>query len=256
MTMATDSYWILRAQRNENAAAKIAASMTKRVKALNKAMYRDLEMRLEALLKEVDDGKIPSRSELWRSKRYIELLNAIERDNATYRDGMVEATERAINGVYDSVIGRTAKDFASRNVKFAAVSDELKQQILKSQWLGSDYSKRIWHNTDALAEKLKTLLPDMILSGKDPRAELRETFNVDYRVASRLVHTESAHIYTEASKAQYRAANVKEVKFIAEADCCEICEQYRNGIFPLEDAPMIPQHPNCRCCLAPVITLE
>ena len=80
-------------------------------------------------------------------------------------------------------------------------------------------------------------------------------FNTSYERASTLVNTEMAHIQTEAAKNRYRAAGCREVEVYGEEDSgrCDICGKLHGQHFPIAGAMPIPAHPNCRCCLLPVV---
>lgn len=252
----TNDYWLNRALSNEAFAAKYARSAGKRLKALNKQVYNKLETELDALLYEVEKGNILSRSDLWRSKHYISLRNAINEEMHVYARGQIDIVQYTLSSVFESTIKRTMDDFKKAGITFSGITEQQKQQLINSQWLGSDFSKRVWHNTDALADKLNNKMCAMILTGRDVRRELMDEMKVSFSVADRLVRTESAHIYTEAAKKTYQEANIEKVRFIAEADCRDDCAQYSGKEFALSEAPLIPLHCNCRCCLAPVVDLS
>lgn len=247
------SYWSDRTLRNEAKSAKLAASYSARIKALHSKTYKTLSTYLDSLLLDIQSGAITTRSDLWRSKKYIELMNAIRSETGTMATTQEAYVEACLEKVYTTTLGAIGKDFGKT---FDLTTEIMREKIINSEWLGSDFSARVWKNTTALAARLEKDMAEMLLTGKDVRRQLRHDLSVSYHEASRLVHTESAHIYTEASKEAYKQANVAEVEYLAEDDCCDQCEPYRHKVFALDNAPMLPIHPNCRCCLAPVIDLK
>lgn len=245
------SYWQERTLRNEAKAHKLADSYSKRIKSLHNQQYRKLNAYLDSLMKEVENGGILSRSELWRSKKYIDLINAIAETEQIIATEEVKLTQACLERVFEQTVGSCMKDFGSTFSN--AITERLEAQVINSTWCGTDFSARIWHNANALAARLENDMREMILSGKDIHKQLMRDMSVSYHEADRLIRTESAHIYTEASKTAYREANIQKVEWLAEADACEICDSYNGKQWPIDEAPMLPVHPNCRCCLLPVV---
>lgn len=72
--------------------------------------------------------------------------------------------------------------------------------------------------------------------------------------AQTIADTEYARSMTTASVGTYEAAEVEQVEWMAEDDACPECADNADGSpYPLGDAPQPPQHPNCRCALAPIV---
>lgn len=246
-------YWQDRTLRNEAYAARLAGTYNARLMRMTSRRYDRIIAYLDSLLMDVNKGEILSRSQLWQSKKYIALRNIIREELTGISRDQIDITEACLDEVFTGTIGRTMRDFGTT---FDIATEALKSQIVNTEWSGKDFSTRIWHNTTALADRLQQDIDEMILTGKDIHRQIRQDFGVSNYQAHRLIVTETAHTYTEASKAVYKAAGVDEVEWIAESDCCPICEQYRGKTFPLGNAPSLPQHCNCRCCLAPVIKLK
>lgn len=241
-------YWQRRAEANEEYAAKMAGSTSKRLKALHNDAYKRLKTQV-ALLADKAKTEELSRSELWRSKEYIDLMNSIRKECGILAEEESEKITETLETVFDDVIGRTMKDFG----KTPSAGSSVKEQLLNSVWSGENYSSRIHHNTDALAEKLKEHITNYIMTGQDARQALQDDMSMSYYQADRLVRTETAYMQTQASIDAYRQANITEVEWIAEPDCCDDCAQYSGKTFPIDHVPLLPIHPNCRCCIAPVI---
>jgi SPP1 gp7 family putative phage head morphogenesis protein len=71
----------------------------------------------------------------------------------------------------------------------------------------------------------------------------------------RLIRTESMHVIASSHHDVYTRAGVGKVEFVTAHDdrVCEECDSMDGEIFDLNDAPMIPQHPNARSILIPII---
>lgn len=158
--------------------------------------------------------------------------------------------------LFYEVIGVTLADFGKQDLLQSLNMEELMAQVLNAEWSGTSYSKRIWHNTNQLAVELEKQLEMLVAAGKNPdqiKAELKRRFNVSYRVADRLIRTESSYIYNAAALESYKRAGVEKVEFLAEADCCDLCVEHRHKCFSIDALPLVPVHPNCRCTYVPIV---
>lgn len=124
---------------------------------------------------------------------------------------------------------------------------------------GSTFSSRIWQNTNDLANRIYNDILDCIRNGTRPNEIWRKIKN-DYGVsayqAKRLVNTELAKVVNDAQLEVYRNSDVvKKVMWSAtlESNTCDVCGDNDGKIFDLDDAPHLPEHPNCRCALVPVV---
>lgn len=83
----------------------------------------------------------------------------------------------------------------------------------------------------------------------------------DEAKAEMITVTEMAEAMSQASLETYRQHGVEQVEWLAEGDACPVCLENMaaspisiDDVFPSgADAP--PEHPNCRCAIAPVIDL-
>lgn len=70
-----------------------------------------------------------------------------------------------------------------------------------------------------------------------------------------LVHTLLSLAVKEDSLASYRRAGVKEVEVAMAGDDCQLCDEHRHHIVPIDDtataAALPPFHPGCRCRMLP-----
>lgn len=143
---------------------------------------------------------------------------------------------------------------------FSTIDKSLVQQMINSVWCadGKSWSERIWKNTELLAETLNEELIHCVASGKKPtqlKKLLQDRFDVSYNNADMLVRTEIAHIQSQAALKRYEDAGVLEVQVWASEDerRCEHCGKLHKKKYPIGAAVPIPNHPNCRCNVVPVI---
>lgn len=131
-------------------------------------------------------------------------------------------------------------------------------RIKKTVWSGQSYSDRIWTNTNELARRTKEKITDLVAIGKLPeevKKEIKEEFNVSYRVADRLIRTEASHVFNAAAMERYENSGVEQVEVLVEDDdkICDDCKELDGKIYNIDKAPTLPIHPNCRCCYVPVV---
>ena len=246
------SYWEERARKNEDKALKEAATQSARQKALYARARREIENELNDLLIDILTDKTPTRSQLWRAGKYLKLRATIERMANEIADGQLDLMDVLLPEIYDKAL--------KTNLEAMGIpSGAQVGRTLDTAWAGADYSSRIWANRDALAARLEKDISDLIVLGKNPtqiKKKLKEDMDVSYRAADRLIRTESAHIYTQASIDSYKRANIKQVKIIhGKNHCnCDICTRLDGRVFNIDTAPLPPFHCNCICCIAPVVT--
>lgn len=83
---------------------------------------------------------------------------------------------------------------------------------------------------------------------------MRERIDVTKTRANMIARTETIRNYNQASVNKYKQNGIKKWRWIASWDerTCEICGSLDGQIFKVGD-PQPPVHPNCRCCVAPIV---
>ena len=137
------------------------------------------------------------------------------------------------------------------------------QQVINGIWAadGKSWSQRIWNNTALLQQALEEGLVECVAAGRKTTAlkkVLQERFTVSYHRADTLVRTEMAHIQTEAAKQRYKDYGIAQVEVWADKDerRCEVCGKLHQKKYPVGAQVPIPAHPNCRCCIVPVVDVD
>lgn len=151
--------------------------------------------------------------------------------------------------VYDTQMG-TNYDFS-----FNKIDDNMTKALLNENWSGKNYSKRIWDNTDILADTLSHVVGGALLSGQSiekTSRQIRDRFNVSKYYAERLVRTETNHFNNEADAMAYEEMGIDKYVFVATLDnrTSSICQSMDNKVFDYKDREVgvnfPPLHPNCR----------
>lgn len=130
---------------------------------------------------------------------------------------------------------------------------------------GASFSDRIWHNMDLLKANLDALLVKTTVSGesyqktaKALRKGMDGALAISVNQAETIVRTESARVETQATIDLAHDKHLTFFKWYAEPSACKICAEianyddgYGRGVYPERDLPILPEHPNCRCSIAP-----
>lgn len=139
--------------------------------------------------------------------------------------------------------------------KFTKMPNSYVERALNSRWNGSNFSSRIWDNTDKLADRLKELFTVKELSNMSEREMIKridQEFNVGKFNASRLIRTEVNYFYSKTKLDNWKKRGVKQYQLIAILDSrtSKICRSLNKKIFNVSDAVfgknMPPLHPFCR----------
>lgn len=138
---------------------------------------------------------------------------------------------------------------------FAEFSQKDVDRILRANWLGGNYSQRIWKSVSETAEAVKRELLVSMLSGRSSEKTawiIRERFGVNAYCARRIVRTESAYVANAAQMSAYNEAGIEKYRFVATLDSrtSEMCAALDGKVFPASKAKAgtnyPPMHPFCR----------
>ncbi|HOO04694.1 MAG TPA: phage minor head protein, partial [Methanomassiliicoccales archaeon] len=112
--------------------------------------------------------------------------------------------------------------------------------------------------TDDMSKKISSELSEGILKGEDMRRlskRITESTNIPIERARVMARTETMYAFNIAANEEYKAYGVGKVEWVAALDerMCDICGKYHGKIYPIDEAPDAPAHPNCRCVKIPYI---
>ena len=124
---------------------------------------------------------------------------------------------------------------------FAQIDNRTINLMLNENWTNnSNFSKRIWNNSEKLGNHLRTQLTADTMSGKSIQKiskELFEYMNVGLYNATRLVRTEVCHFANESEMLSYEECEINKYRFVATLDqvTCEECARLDNKVFYVKD---------------------
>jgi SPP1 gp7 family putative phage head morphogenesis protein len=105
--------------------------------------------------------------------------------------------------------------------EFATIPHRVIETILKNPWSGQHFSKRVWHNTDELAQRITKVITGGFMSGTSSKkmvSELQDLSQMGKHAANRLIRTETTYMANAAEVESYKEAEVDQYLFIATLD--------------------------------------
>lgn len=132
--------------------------------------------------------------------------------------------------------------------------------VVNGSFQGATWSSRIWMANAELQAQIGIQLQRAMVQGLNPRTLasdlmplIKDNVKNKRSIAERIARTEMARVQDDAQMSSFKKYGFKYVLWVAEPSACRICQDiasYNNGIYPVDDVPYIPAHPNCRCAKA------
>lgn len=161
--------------------------------------------------------------------------------------------EQYVDSYYKSVFkGQQAIGFGK---DFVAPNQRAIEQAVLHNYKKDNYDKLLWGHRKNLAKDLRENLTVGLIKGESlskMATRIKRRMEVSRSNAYRLVRTESAYIYEQATRKAYEECGIEKYEFLATLDMrtSEICQELDGKVFHLKDARpgknYPPMHPNCR----------
>jgi SPP1 gp7 family putative phage head morphogenesis protein len=227
---------------------------------LSKQLIKEYEALYNQVLLKKANGEEVSPATLYQLDKYWQL-QAQTRQKLNKLGAYQQAL---LSKVFEVFYQHSYNSLAIKGMEaFRTLDDAAIKQIVNSIWAadGKSWSQRIWNNTALLQQTLEEGLIECVAAGKKTsqlKKVLQERFNVSYHRADTLVRTEMAHIQTEAAKQRYMDYGIEQVEIWADKDerRCDVCGELHQKKYPTGARVPLPAHPNCRCCIVPVIDVD
>lgn len=178
------------------------------------------------------------------------LLDLYDKNQISMYDCLARIYE---DGYYRSIFAgqkaiRFGKDFAVPNTRAV-------ERAVLNTYNKKGYSKRLYEHCNAFSKDLKENLVTGFIKGESidkMSARISRRLNVSEANARRLVRTETAYVYEQASLQAYQACGIEMYEFMAMLDhkTSPPCQALDGKRFLIKDAVpgknYPPMHPNCR----------
>jgi SPP1 gp7 family putative phage head morphogenesis protein len=200
------------------------------------------EATAEAVIQQIDQAKSDSLINVWDGQQY---------------DSKIEMFKQAQKRGIPIEVWNDPK-YRATNHEFKELSTKYTKNILDSHWHGSNYSKRIWKDTEALAKRLEELFTVESMTGMsefEMAKAIATEFDRSIGVAQRLIRTEANYMANQAKLKAWRDRGVKEYRLVAVLDfrTSKICQGKDGKIYLVSEAVVNgasgtypPFHPWCR----------
>ncbi len=256
-----EKYWIDRADRRMDNYTLSAIAQARIINQSYNALCNYVQSEIAKILKHT--GGPDTLAYEYRIKRLTALLERTnKRMQRLYGVNLGDTTgflKRIIPEAYYHTIFDIAQGTGVQPM-FSAVNPRLIDKIINEDWSGQNYSKRIWSNTDALAEKIREVLTEAAMSGESiykTSRKLSEAFNTAAYNSQRLIRTETTYACNQAEMLSYKELDIDRYEFVATLDIrtSTICQKLDGQIFETKDAQagknLPAMHPNCRSTTIP-----
>ncbi len=178
------------------------------------------------------------------------MLDLYDKNQISMYDCLSQIYE---DGYYRSVFaGQKAigfgKDFTAPNIRAV-------ERAVLATYNKKGYSKRLYGHCSAFSKDLKENLVTGLIKGESldkMSTRMSTRLNISAAYARRLVRTETAYIYEQASLKAYTECGIEKYEFLATLDhkTSKPCQELDGKRFHIEDAMpgknYPPMHPNCR----------
>lgn len=213
------------------------------------ARVEDLKAKAHIVTKQIADVQLDKSTDYF--------VDAIQK---TYQREQANATIQRLESQGVSLEVWNQSDWEGAKKEFKQLSTKETRNILESHWQGSNYSKRIWNDTDKLAERLEELFTVEALTGMSQQ-EMAQTiakeFDRSIGVARRLIRTEANYMANQAKLKSWLDNGVKYYRLVVVLDfrTSSICQlkSKENKRYKVSEAKVNgaegnypPFHPYCR----------
>ena len=256
------SYWAERTAKSQAALTNKTLKQTeKQMKLYYKASMEktlgNFEKVYNKVFQDMVEGKQVTPADLYKLDTYWQLQGQLKQELEKLGDKQISLLTDKFVKQYQDIYQSIA---FSGEAAFNTLDTNAAKQMINSIWCadGKSWSSRIWTNTDKLQQALNDNLIHCVATGKKPsefKKILQTQFGASYARADSLVRTELAHIQTEAAKQRYIDYGVQQVEIWADEDerRCDICGKLHQKKYSIGEKVPLPAHPNCRCCIIPVV---
>jgi len=256
-----EQYWIDRANRRMDNYTLAAFDQARIIKRSYNETLNYVRDEIAKILRHVGDEDTLAYE--YRMKRLNTLLqNTQKKMQELYGVNLVDTTA-FLQQIIPEAYYHTIFDIAQGTgylPSFAAVPTRYINKILNENWSGENYSKRIWSNTNKLAEDLRQTLTTAAMTGESitkTSKKLAEAFNTSDYNARRLIRTETTYATNQAELLAYDELDIDRYEFVATLDrrTSTICQKMDGKVFETKEAKagvnLPAMHPNCRSTTIP-----
>ena len=217
--------------------------------------YAENEKQILKLYDELKKKGKLTTTQLYRTDRFMSLRKALAKQAEQVNSELNERMTQDLTNAYQETFGECVRELGL-DMTWSMQNEKMLNKVLNTKWAGSNYSKRIWNNSQQLPKDVEAAVVDCLTRGtsKDVYVKaIKNKYNVGFSKADRLVRTELSHTINEGQRDIYKSYGFKKVKWYAAEDerMCKLCGSMHEKIYDIDDVPSVA-HANCRCTFSPV----
>lgn len=147
-----------------------------------------------------------------------------------------------------------------KNTSYTMINKKLVEEVILHPWNGSNFSQSIWKEKNKLIDTLKSTITQSMITGESIQkasARVRDTMGSSAYNATRLIRTETMRARNEAKVKAYKENDVETLQWDAspeQSNTCDICKGRHEKQYPIDNLPIMPAHPHCRCTWIPILS--
>ena len=256
--MATSTYWAKRILADEKRAQALTSRAARKTQEAYRASYKRVLREMEGLYAQAQSGGAVTRTQLWRYSHWRGMTEELRKFASSGAALEEQRLTKVLDQVFSNVIGADVKAFGQKQWRTRLNASS----VVNTAWSGENYSTRIWRNRAQLASRVREEVTQAVLDGKPVgriAADLQSAFSSSWSQAERLARTETSYVFNQASLRRYAELGIRQVRWITginDGRECEVCSERSGQVYDLNNAPMMPAHPNCRCAWGAVVEVN
>ena len=259
--MKSDTYWIKRAFELENSNFIKSEETIKKINASYLRIAKNLREEINKIQDKIDNTNVIFLDDIqaykYRQKLLNELKDKIYDEYRRLSQEEINVTTKHYKDVIESTYKNISEYLGSikTDVSFSMLKTDAIQDLLSIKWIGENYSKRVWKNTNLLANKMTEILLDGIVTGKSidfMAKQINKIMRAGSFNCERLIRTETNFFHNRTSLKAYSDYGIEKYEFLATIDnrTSPICSKLNGRIFDVDKAKVgvnyPPMHPFCR----------
>lgn len=259
--MKSDTYWIKRAFELENSNFIKSEETIKKINASYLRIAKNLREEINKIQDKIDNTNVIFLDDIqaykYRQKLLNELKDKIYDEYRRLSQEEINVTTKHYKDVIESTYKNISEYLGSikTDVSFSMLKTDAIQDLLSIKWIGENYSKRVWKNTNLLANKMTEILLDGIVTGKSidfMAKQINKIMRAGSFNCERLIRTETNFFHNRTSLKAYSDYGIKKYEYLATIDgrTSQICTKLNGRIFDVDKAKVgvnyPPMHPFCR----------
>ena len=253
--MPTSTYWAKRILADEKRAQALTSRAARKTQQAYRASYKRVLREMEGLYAQAQSGGAVTRTQLWRYSHWRGMTEELRKFASSGAALEEQRLTKVLDQVFSNTIGADVKAFGQKQWRTRLNASS----VVNTAWSGENYSTRIWRNRALLASRVREEVTQAVLDGKPVNriaADLQSAFSSSWSQAERLARTETSYVFNQASLRRYAELGIRQVRWITginDGRECEVCAERSGQVYDLNNAPMMPAHPNCRCAWGAVV---